>query len=272
MTRQTVLALLFLLFLFAWVYSMEKEPHAFQQSECANCHVTGVTGQPAKQSGGALSMSCKRCHAKTFSEGYMHPYNVRPRNVSVPADMPLSPSGELTCNTCHNVHASYLTPFGKKSYYLRRYETGKKFCETCHRAGISKSSHNAMLGEAHFTSKYIVTDPSQNIDPMSKNCVSCHDGSFSTSAMVRVGTWTHGTDFIKFDKGAHPIGIDYESTRLKMVKSDLKPIGAVDRRIRFYKGKIGCGSCHDPYSTLEKNLVMSDRGSMLCFSCHAMGR
>ena len=51
-------------------------------------------------------------------------------------------------------------------------------------------------------------------------------------------------------------------------KTDLKPMATVDRRLRFFNGKVGCGSCHDPYSTIHKKLVMSDENSKLCFSCH----
>ncbi|OGW26583.1 MAG: hypothetical protein A2X56_01635 [Nitrospirae bacterium GWC2_57_13] len=108
--------------------------------------------------------------------------------------------------------------------------------------------------------------------PLSRNgeltCVTCHDGSLSTSATVKTGIWVHGRDFLRHDKGSHPIGVDYESARLRRGrKTDLRPLALVDPRIRFFDGKVGCGSCHDPYSKIEKQLVKSDRRSELCFSC-----
>ncbi|MBF0560050.1 MAG: cytochrome c3 family protein [Nitrospirae bacterium] len=255
-----------------WVYSMEKDPHAFKQSECVNCHQVDSSGKVSKQTTAPVIMICKKCHEDIFSKGYMHPVNVKPRTANVPKDMPLSSSGEINCATCHNMHGQRMTPYGTKSNYLRRLESGKRFCETCHKSGIGTQSHKAALGEAHFNAKYVVTDPSQQIDPISKDCISCHDGSFSSSVMA-AGAWQHGKDFMKFDKGEHPIGVDYEQARSRRgSRADLKPIGAVDRRLRFFNGKVGCGTCHDPYSTLEKKLVMSDSESKLCFSCHSMGR
>jgi predicted CXXCH cytochrome family protein len=83
--------------------------------------------------------------------------------------------------------------------------------------------------------------------------------------------WSHGRDFIRHDQGSHPIGVVYDDARGRQgAKTDLKPIAMVDRRIRFFNGKVGCGSCHNPYSTIEKRLVMSDRGSELCLACHIM--
>jgi predicted CXXCH cytochrome family protein len=99
--------------------------------------------------------------------------------------------------------------------------------------------------------------------------VSCHDGTFASSVTIRAGAWKHGRDFLRHDQGSHPVGIDYEAARLKRgSKTDLLPLSQVDRRIRFFKGMVGCGSCHDPYSTIPKKLVMSDRRSRLCYSCH----
>lgn len=200
----------------------------------------------------------------------MHPVDVKPRNVVVPGDMPLSESGELTCVTCHDVHADYETPYGAPSRYLRRQEGGKAFCDICHRRSSAITpGHTQSLGEAHFRSHYVVTDDTEELDVMSKNCLSCHDGAFSTSVGIRAGVWTHSRELIRHDRGSHPIGIDYEATRFNRgIKTDLRQISQVDRRIRFFNGKIGCGSCHDPYSTIPKKLVMGDENSKLCFSCH----
>jgi predicted CXXCH cytochrome family protein len=198
---------------------------------------------------------------------------MRPRNVRVPADFPLSPAGEFTCSTCHDIHSSYFTPYGTPSRYLRRYENGKKFCEACHALASIKTGHATSIGEAHFLSKYIQSNAAQKIDPQSKNCISCHDGSFASSVSIGPGTWFHRRERMPHDAGSHPIGVDYERARTATGRrTPLRPIGAVDRRIRFFDGKIGCGSCHDPYSAIEKRLVMSDVQSRLCFSCHMLDK
>ena len=106
---------------------------------------------------------------------------------------------------------------------------------------------------------------------MSRNCVSCHDGTFASSISIQAGAWRHEKNFMLHDQGSHPIGIDYEAARINRGrKSDLKPLSLVDVRIRFFDGKVGCGSCHNPFSTLQKKLVMTDENSKLCFSCHVL--
>jgi predicted CXXCH cytochrome family protein len=271
MRQKTTFALMFLLviLLVMAVFSLENQPHAFK--ECLSCHVSdNPAGPMARRMTAPITMLCDTCHEKIISEGYMHPVDVRPQRVAIPADMPLSLTGEITCGTCHDIHSDYFTPYGAPSHFLRRQETGKAFCRICHKdLNALSGGHEASLGEAHFRSQYVVTASSQEIDPMSKNCISCHDGAFAASATIMAGAWTHEQSFLSHDRGSHPIGMNYEAARINRGrKTDLKPLSAVDRRIRFFDGKVGCGSCHDPYSTIRKRLVMSDDNSKLCYSCH----
>lgn len=274
MKQTSLLAMIFiaitLLFVMV-VLSVENQPHAFR--DCLSCHVSAdPSGATARRMTGPITPLCVECHQKTLSDGYLHPVDIRPERVTVPSDMPLSlsPAGELSCSTCHDIHSDYVTPSGAPSRFLRRQERGKAFCKICHGDFASlRQGHSASLGEAHFRSQYIVADSRQELDPTSKNCISCHDGTYATSVAIQAGTWTHAESFMNHDKGSHPIGIDYESARFdRGAKTDLKPMAMVDRRIRFFNGKVGCGTCHDPYSSLSKKLVMSDENSKLCFSCH----
>jgi predicted CXXCH cytochrome family protein len=253
------------------VFSVEHQPHTFK--ECYSCHVSkDSSGAMTREMAGPVTPLCGACHEKTLSEGYMHPVDIRPARVVIPADMPLSSYGEIMCATCHDIHADFVTPYGTPSHYLRRQEAGKAFCRICHGESTALSQgHKASLGEAHFRSRYVAADSLQELDPMSRNCVSCHDGTFAASITIRAGTWTHENNFMRHDQGSHPIGIDYETARLSRGrKTDLRPLSLVDRRIRFFNGKVGCGSCHDPYSTLYKKLVMTDENSKLCASCHVI--
>ena len=95
------------------------------------------------------------------------------------------------CGTCHDVHSDYFTPYGTPTHFLRRQERGKAFCKICHgNLDALSRGHTASLGEAHFRSQYIVTDSRQELDPMSRNCISCHDGAFATSVTIQAGVWT----------------------------------------------------------------------------------
>lgn len=266
---------MFLTFIFVVIFSMEKEPHKFSESECPSCHAVDASGRlRTDQLTAPAALLCERCHRSIYEDAYMHPINVIPLKVTVPADLPLSPSGQLTCSTCHDIHSAYFTPYGASSHFLRRLETGQAFCNVCHRSSLSSGrGHAQSMGEAHFSSKYKEMGFSEAIDPLSSNCVSCHDGTYASSVQITAGAWSHRRELMHNDTGSHPIGVDYESARVTPGRRTyLKPIIAVDQRIRFFDGKVGCGSCHDPFSDIEKRLVMSDAGSKLCLSCHMMGR
>lgn len=253
-------------------YCLNNGPHDFTETECFLCHQGDITHGELKGSG--ITFLCTQCHKDLFSEGYMHPYDVLPQKVhDIPPDFPLDINGRITCNTCHDVHADFETPFGTPSNYLRRFETGKEFCDLCHAAAGEAKGHAAFLGEAHLSSKYIAVVPEQEIDSLSKNCISCHDGSFATSVSISSGYWTHQASSFSKSMNNHPIGIDYEQARLEhSKKTDLRPIAMVDRRLLFFDGKIGCGTCHNPYASELLYLVKSDFRSQLCFSCHMIDR
>lgn len=254
------------------VYSKGKKTHDFDKTECAICHTTN-SNSIRNEVYSALTSKCMTCHTTLYDKGYMHPVDITPKNVRVPLDFPLSPTGTLTCATCHDIHTDPETPFGKKSFFLRRYEKGKSFCNICHQdTDALKMGHETVFREAHFDSKYIAKDKASEIDSMSRNCLSCHDGSIGSSVKLNAGQWRHSKNFLEHDQGGmHPIGMIYGDLVTQNPKAMLKPLDAVDKRIRFFEGgKVGCGSCHDPYATIPKKLVIEDIQSRLCFACHKM--
>lgn len=108
--------------------------------------------------------------------------------------------------------------------------------------------------------------------PTSLICLGCHDGTVGTSmisgahallAGVRGGFYAPG-DYAWRD---HPIGIPYRGDG-----RDLRPESFVTKagRIRLPDGAVECISCHDPHneSGVPKMLVMSNRRSALCLTCH----
>ena len=201
----------------------------------------------------------------------MHPVDMKPKQVTIPLDLPLDNNGMITCNTCHDVHRNFETPMGTKSHFLRRLDTGKAFCDICHlNTNRQASGHQMMFLSAHTHAGYKENNSSLGIDSISRDCLTCHDGSVGSSVMLRAGDWRHSVNFLKYDKGGkHPIGMNYERVRQNNKKSMLKPKSMVDKRIRFFNnGCIGCASCHDPYSTKENKLVIEVAGEALCFSCH----
>lgn len=255
------------------VYSMGKQAHDFDKNECGICHTTASNNITAEVYS-SLTSKCMTCHPTLYDNGYMHPVDIKPKKVRVPLDFPLSPTGTLTCVTCHDIHSPPVTSLGTKSSFLRRSEKGKVFCNICHQNAdtLTSGGHETVFREAHFESTYIASDQDLAIDALSRNCLSCHDGSLGSQVLVNAGTWSHSVDLMDHDGGGmHPIGMNYNDIALSKPKSALRPIDQVDKRIRFFdNGKMGCGSCHDPYSTIPKKLVIEDFQSQLCFACHKM--
>lgn len=124
------------------------EPHDFRALglECRTCHkVVGV-----KTSGGlvkGVSEICYGCHS--LSGKLSHPVDVKP-SFSLPAGLPLSEDGIMTCATCHDPHKSYRNALtNEKTHYLRREGPKKLFCMSCHEQGAKRrNSQEARSGGA----------------------------------------------------------------------------------------------------------------------------
>lgn len=250
------------------VYALWKGPHTFDRAECTNCHAEDpVKGDP-RFLRAPESLLCMRCHDE-LKETVSHPVDIEPANVRVPSDMPLAKDGTITCSTCHDIHGRYKDPFGNKTHFLRRMVTGVRFCIVCHKEEdilAGKMGHTIALERIHYKPKYYVFDGSLSVDPVSAECLSCHDGSIGSRSDVGVGYWRHSIDFIQQDRGIHPIGVNYRMAALRNTK--LRPPEMLPSEIKLVDGKVSCISCHDPYSSRPMQLSMDNRGSRLCGSCH----
>ena len=220
---------------------------------------------------------CSRCHSKHIENSLSHPVEMAPVSAIPPADLPLSWDGYMTCSTCHDIHASHdsLLPQGS----LRRNVSGSDLCSACHRAttdtagGKGTGRHVAMMPFAHVSGTNMKFAPDANprgeqIDKISQQCLGCHDGSVGTDLTVQVsaGSWKHGSTFSSQDpQGSHPIGVKYRGAAKR---GGFRPIGMLDKKIRLIEGRVGCPSCHDPYSKERAYLVMANNGSRLCLQCH----
>lgn len=255
-------------------------PHNFRLDECLQCHIsipdeTKKIDKPMRFTDN-INRLCQRCHKEDIQ--LSHPVGMRP-SMRVPADMPLDEKGEITCATCHNIHQKRDDILGEKNYLLTRNVIGKAFCMACHgkddgkknietfSLGMRKTikpSHREFLTEAHGFKKYRVIDSASPIDSISIECLGCHDGTIGSDTQVTIGAgiWQHSEQ----DASSHPIGIDYAAAQMN--NRTLKPMEQLNKSIKFFDGKIGCGSCHDPYSNVSTQLVMSNKGSALCLECH----
>lgn len=214
---------------------------------------------------------CRRCHEtdSTFS----HPVDMIP-SMAVPSNLPLQ-NGKLTCVTCHEKANEQNHAQSRENHdgLLRGNLTTLSFCAQCHERGLSLSqgAHATETGLAHLQWPENRRQSSFSRKPSVDNtalCLSCHDG-----AMAGGSGFNYDFSGSSGSLGAgHPIGVLYRGAmgRSRMTQSALASPISLDARIRLFEGKIGCGSCHSPYSKLDNHLVVTNIKSKLCLSCHQM--
>jgi len=229
--------------------------HRFD-GECNRCHLNLPKKGEKMLFVRDIDKLCIECH-KQAGAALSHPSGVKP-SFPLPAEFQLDWSGKMTCVTCHEVH-------GNKKNLLISGKTGKAFCMGCHKGTLLKKDkygHEVVSSLLH-QAQYEITNLNEPLDRESQDCLSCHDGGFARMQNVNIGVgiWKHGSG----SAGSHPVGVDYQQA---FRKGRYRAMGALNKRIRFFNGKLGCGSCHSLYSQLPRKLIMDNRGSALCLECH----
>ena len=248
----------------------EDNPHHFQVA-CNNCHQpVDTTDTAGNKTVGPLhkgiNQACQpNCH--NIESSLSHPVGIK-TNGSVPPDMPLDDKGRITCLTCHDE----LNNFNTFPAYLRK-ASGRELCVSCHQGagGTARArSHWQFTTRAHLQNNKLAsfkehTETVGSIDIESYTCLSCHDdktvvipGENETPYEKRL-RWKNMTD--------HPIGMIYE-TRAYRKSNQYNMTLTIDSRIRFFNGRMGCGSCHNLYNNEKNNLALSSDNGDLCRSCH----
>ncbi len=253
---RTRIILFFLIVVFApatVVYCLFDRTHNFDKADCALCHEDGPNG-PGKLKL-VFSFVCLGCHAGV--KGVLsHPYDILPGH-NVPEDMPLV-DGKVSCLTCHFVHPFSTERQNNGQSLLRGPGRGAAFCGKCHR--IDGNGH-FVFEKAHKGS-YKMLARTGSLDSTSLQCIECHVDYLPLSLeKLGAGAWVHESRFI------HPVGISYREKVLRK-PGQFKPASAINGAIRFYDGKIGCGTCHSPYSKGKNMLVTNNLGGRLCTQCH----
>lgn len=113
------------------------------------------------------------------------------------------------------------------------------------------------------------------IDRESVECIGCHEASVMITGDEQLVVCHSGGDC------GHPIAINYAS--LSALSPVLVRSADLNPAVRLVNGRIGCGTCHVPYSEADHEamsakradtsvpdplLVMDNAGSALCAACH----
>ncbi len=211
---------------------------------------------------------CRSCHR--FTTGLSHSLNNR---VKAETDLPLRRGRRMGCQTCHDAGAQHGLLGDKRQGTKARDDKStrvqlriprRKLCESCHapkKGANSSFDHALILAQAHLESRAPrrKEDPGR-LDAESRTCLECHDGSVAKAAghdRTRVG---------RKMQLEHPVGMKFRRGRKK--GSTLRSRGALPRAIRLPGGRVGCGSCHSPFSREDKMLAVTTRQGRLCLACH----
>ena len=215
--------------------------------------------------------ACGSCHQ--IDRLWSHPVGVTP-SMQVPEILPLV-DGRITCITCHDNRSAADHADARRDHtdLLRGSATGASFCALCHNPGgtTRQDMHAQMLGQAHLpnetarpTGRAADAGSSADLfDADSAICLSCHDGSVATDIGHNVTGFSLGGG-----STSHPIGMVYPRGGLRRDGPPLKPASTLDPRIHLPDGRVGCQSCHSPFSPRRDLLVMPNTRSALCLNCH----
>lgn len=254
MKKRWIITAIIVTVIAAMVYSLTGEPHEFLSGDCVMCHVDEKNDPMNIKI--SISSQCETCH-NDMKETMSHPVDMYPI-LTIPEDMRLI-DGMFTCVTCHYAHLKKRKEFVKRHLFLRRQIRGPFFCNICH--DLDGKGH-IRLGNVH-TGTYTVENETNAIDRMSLECIECHDRQFMEPLdFIGSGSWEHSS------KNSHPIGVSYDKASMKK-RNDYRNRGMLSKEIRFFDGKIGCGTCHNIYSKIKNMLVMDNQGSRLCLECHS---
>ncbi len=253
MCRNYLVALVLLLFILGSVIAQAAQKGHDFKGQCERCHLTtpGV-GEPIFAS--AIDTLCRECHK--LNKQNAHPSEVTP-SMSMQKSFWLDAEGRLNCATCHDPHPEQAETY---PWLLRSKQAGVAFCQLCHDQTVSATGqHLAATILAHGKSYTPPTGSSAEMDQLSTDCVSCHDGSEAP----------HASFCLLGQEGqcsGHIIGLDYD--RVAAGNQGLNPRSSISPLLSFYQGKVGCASCHSIYSGEATKLVVGSRESPLCLQCH----
>jgi predicted CXXCH cytochrome family protein len=106
------------------------------------------------------------------------------------------------------------------------------------------------------------------IDTLSSDCLNCHDGVGAVPVTVVLRNNPYDRTHRGLPSSDHPIGMDYN--RYASFGKGFRALFGLPNtgKMILVNGKVGCLTCHNPLNPEKGHLVMSDRESALCLTCH----
>lgn len=132
-----------------------------------------------------------------------------------------------------------------------------------------KAAAASRFGEVPSNSVQFVTKTGERveIDEVSFDCVSCHDGLSASYHGFRFKSDEQVAGSMTTVGGGHPIGSHYGAAAYS--RPGLKPFEELHEDMVLVDGRVGCLSCHNPLNPEKNHLVRNNDGSELCMTCHS---
>ena len=161
------------------------------------------------------------------------------------------------------------------------------YCHTPHKGQTAAPLWNRSFGAGAYTMYNATNSATMDMTvgatpgPVSKACLSCHDGTIGLDVITNVPKETYtvvGTGLIKIPAASllttdltndHPIAVTYDKSKdaafnaISSGKVGVLPLyGAL-------KDQVECGTCHNVHNnTKVPFLRMANTNSALCLTCH----
>jgi predicted CXXCH cytochrome family protein len=138
-------------------------------------------------------------------------------------------------------------------------------------AGVQPASYDGTPSDSASTDLWRLglgkaANQATALDPLSMDCLGCHDGSTASAIHVDARNDPFGKSRVNSFRSDHPIGMYYAS--YAAAGRGYKQVVPGSNHMVFVNGKVGCLTCHNPLNPEPGHLVMSDRNSALCLTCH----
>lgn len=245
--------------------------HHFNLS-CENCH----SSAPDKDNiNSDISSLCSTPGCHDYDPILNHAVDISGQG-NVPASMPLDDDQRITCLTCHDTSATSNSGNEGERLLQTLQDSDITFCGQCHTSmsgSTMEISHWQFSTRAHLETinpnSNASEKPVQFLGPLDKEthtCLSCHTDvkvtipALHESESRKRARWATMTD--------HPVGVDYRSFALQKAPGTFFYPRANPARVRLFKGKVGCGSCHTLYAKNKSRTNETMERGRICLQCH----
>ncbi|MBI5408487.1 MAG: hypothetical protein HZA14_03885 [Nitrospirae bacterium] len=292
-TLEKFIIAFFIMLIAAPVFALEMS----SKRDCVVCHIewmddfrtdkeTLVEWKPGnvlmKDTQGVVSSEeiCFSCH-----DGYVkdsrhivwkynrHPVFVKPsKNVTIPAELPLSVKDEIYCGTCHSAHGKGAAPhgdaYGRTAVY-REENIDSSLCEMCHRNEASykfSNSHPVHTTAMKLPERLFSLGSRKASDPNKVICQTCHKVHGARGEKI----------LIVDNKGSDLCAMCHEKQKsLIDTKHDLRITIPDEKNMkqRAPSESGPCSACHTPHNSSGKKLwarsiKSGNPATQMCLTCH----